>query len=76
VRIRLADTAVATVDPWLLFVEEVSDALPQGLKLAGDSALLLKLANQPLYDPDLLIQHNVFMSVLSLTFRMIGSAAS
>lgn len=68
----MTDAEVVTAcDPLMGFVEEVAD-LFRGRRLTiayDEGPLCVAVANAPIYDPESLEKHRVFLSVVRLTFR-------
>jgi hypothetical protein len=62
-----------SVDPFAAFTEELLAALADVKKLESDDQqfALLLIENEPIYDPDRLVNDLVFQSVVSLTYRRV-----
>jgi hypothetical protein len=62
---------VAEVDDLVSFTQEVIDLLRTNKRLSiYPDAVLVGISNDPLYDPGQLSEHHVFVSVMSLQYRL------
>lgn len=63
---------VAEIDEMVLFTEQVIDLFRRNKKLAGyEQALLKDVLNEAVYDPSMLDEHNMFVSVITLGFELL-----
>jgi hypothetical protein len=61
---------VEAADPLMEFVEEVADLFVPGRRLADfDEAVIVGVANTPIFDPRHMAEAKVFTSLLTITFR-------
>jgi hypothetical protein len=66
---RVSASEVSAVDDLMQFVQEIADRLKDAGEMGG--ATWLSDSNEPVYNPLHLKDHNVFTSVLTLTYRII-----
>jgi hypothetical protein len=64
---KVSSAAPEQIDPLMDIVQEVFDFLTR-LKLTGQSAAWLRIANQPIYAPEHLSEKRLFTSVITVTY--------
>lgn len=72
VHARVEGTTPADLDPWMAYVGEVVDLL-RGVVLTTTAgrAACIAIANAPAYSPAHLDERRVFLSLVTLTFRLV-----
>lgn len=70
VRKKLSGDTPALVDPVMAVVEEIFDHFAAGFTASGATMLTKVMPEDPVFEPDLLRNANVFLTVIRLTFKL------
>lgn len=71
---KLADESVEEIDPLMELVDEIAREFRLWRPPTHPEAVCAEVANEPIYAVEHLEQLRVFTSVITLTFRMVGSS--